>query len=373
MKLHGPIRLLVLALSLPLMLTCNKKSSDDGSGATSVTYKYFLYAANSGSNDVSTFSMDSNTGLLTMVGSNVPAHTTPLNVAGGGGSAPFLYVLNSGSTDISGYSVNTSTGALTALAGSPFATGAAGAQSITATANFVYAAAQSANKVYGFSINQSTGALTPVGNWATGNNPVDLVVVYGVSSQYLYVANNGGTIDAFSINAGTGALTELAGAPYTAGTSPNGLTAAPGYLFAAVTGGSEVGIWSIDSTTGALTPVPGEPFGVGYGSSVVGAYPIGQFVYLQGGATSIVGGVLNGSGVPGAMSGSPFNMAAGPNGGFAFDPTLKFMYAHGGDGNIYGFGINGITGALTALSTPSFAAGTGAGGVRSMIMGQFAQ
>ena len=64
--------------------------------------RQFLYVANSGSNDISIFAIDNNTGALTAIS----------RVAAGGGpsflvsSRNFLYSLNSFSNDISGYAVN---------------------------------------------------------------------------------------------------------------------------------------------------------------------------------------------------------------------------------------------------------------------------
>jgi len=97
-----------------------------GSAPASVTVDptgRFVYAANSGSNDVSAFSIDPYNGVLIPVGgSPYPAGTAPSSVTVDS-SGKFVYVTNASSNNISGYSINQSTGALSTISGSPFATG----------------------------------------------------------------------------------------------------------------------------------------------------------------------------------------------------------------------------------------------------------
>jgi 6-phosphogluconolactonase (cycloisomerase 2 family) len=97
-----------------------------GSGPASVTVDptgRFAYAANSGSNNVSAFSIDPFNGVLIPVsGSPYAAGTAPSSVAVDS-SGKFVYVTNASSNNISVYSINQSTGALSAISGSPFATG----------------------------------------------------------------------------------------------------------------------------------------------------------------------------------------------------------------------------------------------------------
>ena len=83
----------------------------------------FAFIANSGSGNVSAFTVSSNGVLSPLPGSPFPA---------GAGAEfmaldsvhKFLYVSNQNSDNLSAFSVNTSTGVLTVVPGSPFATGA---------------------------------------------------------------------------------------------------------------------------------------------------------------------------------------------------------------------------------------------------------
>ena len=77
---------------------------------------------------LSTFSIAADGGLTQIQGSPVTAGTDPCSVAVDP-SGGFVYVANSGSANVSGYSINATTGALTALTGSPF-TGLNGADTI---------------------------------------------------------------------------------------------------------------------------------------------------------------------------------------------------------------------------------------------------
>jgi DNA-binding beta-propeller fold protein YncE len=83
----------------------------------------FLYVTNITSNNVSTYAIDPNSGVLTQItGSPFPAGTGADSVS----IEPlgkFGYVANAYSSNISAYAIDPATGALNAVGGSPFATG----------------------------------------------------------------------------------------------------------------------------------------------------------------------------------------------------------------------------------------------------------
>src|SRR3981081_3984846 len=97
-----------------------------GKGPSSIAVDFngqFIYVANNGgSNNVSAFSVDPTTGILTPVaGSCCPAGANPLSLALGA-TVKFLFTANPDATNssISGFKVDTNSGALTPLSGSPF-------------------------------------------------------------------------------------------------------------------------------------------------------------------------------------------------------------------------------------------------------------
>ena len=132
---------------------------------TTAVVKNFLYTGNSGSNNVSAFSVDPVTGVLTSVPGS-PFATG--GVAGSFGMSltatpddKFLVAANAASMTISVFSV-AANGALSPVAGSPFSTGASG-QLVSAkvTSDGKFLAVSSASNILMFNIS-ATGALTPV-------------------------------------------------------------------------------------------------------------------------------------------------------------------------------------------------------------------
>lgn len=81
----------------------------------------FAYVANSGSNNISTYSIDPKTGALT-AGAAAPAGTKPVSVTVDS-TGQYAYTANSGSNNVSGFSIDQSTGALSPVSGSPFTAG----------------------------------------------------------------------------------------------------------------------------------------------------------------------------------------------------------------------------------------------------------
>jgi 6-phosphogluconolactonase len=75
----------------------------------------------------------------------------------------FLFVSNQNANNLSAFSINTSTGILTPIPGSPFATGAVPhGVAVDPRGKFVVVGNQNDNSVSVFSINSSNGALTPI-------------------------------------------------------------------------------------------------------------------------------------------------------------------------------------------------------------------
>ena len=70
----------------------------------------FAYVANSGSNDVSMYTINAATGVLSSIGA-IAAGLSPSSIAIHP-SGKFAYVTNSGSNNVSMYSIDAATGAL---------------------------------------------------------------------------------------------------------------------------------------------------------------------------------------------------------------------------------------------------------------------
>jgi 6-phosphogluconolactonase len=133
----------------------------------------------------------------------------------------FAYVTNSGSNNVSAYTVNATTGTLTPVAGSPFATGSTPySVAVDPTGKFVYVPSSSGT-VWAYALTAATGALTSVTGspFATGTAPFSVAV--DPSGKFAYVANLGSNnVSAYTIDTNTGALTQITGSPFTAGSNP---------------------------------------------------------------------------------------------------------------------------------------------------------
>jgi hypothetical protein len=196
----------------------------------------FLFVANSGSNNVSVFSVNSGSGFLTPVsGSPFPAGTAPVALAMGDG---LLFAANSGSNNVSVYMVNTTaasgTGFLTQVANSPFSAGAA-PSALVYFSPTLYVANSASNNVSAFAVAPTTGAFTAVSGspFSVGAKPMAMVTLSPPASNvaqqmFLYVANAGSNdLSAFTLGQG-GILTAAPGFPFPAGTDPQGLVFACG-------------------------------------------------------------------------------------------------------------------------------------------------
>ncbi|MFZ1766233.1 MAG: beta-propeller fold lactonase family protein, partial [Candidatus Nitrotoga sp.] len=98
----------------------------------------FAYVANQNSDNVSAYTIDAGTGVLTPVtGSPFPAGDAPRSVTVSPNGA-FAYVANLISSNVSAYTINAVTGTLTPVAGSPFTAGTA-PTSVTVSPNGAFA------------------------------------------------------------------------------------------------------------------------------------------------------------------------------------------------------------------------------------------
>jgi 6-phosphogluconolactonase len=307
-------------------------------GAAAVTYvPKFAYVANSGSNSISEYSINTNGTLLELAGSPLPDSNGPVSVAATPSGA-FVYAVDA-NHKVSGYSAGVS-GTLTAVPGSPFSgftapvalatdpsntyvfvvdqmtspnpgriwmekigsdgsltpVNSAPNNSNTATAvamapgSFYFFVLNSAEKTivafeagYAFNSPSITG---PNGTASTGNGPSAVAV--DPTSNFVYVANRtDGTVSAYKISDGNdghnqGAPFPVAGSPYIAGTSPSAVVAEPSgkYLYVANSGSSNIFAYKIKATTGALTRIAGS-FPTGSAPDSLSVSNNGKFLYAS--------------------------------------------------------------------------------------------
>jgi 6-phosphogluconolactonase len=183
-----------------------------------------------------------------------------------------LYVLNSASASISGYSLDSLTGIPTMLSSAPYvattATGYPRFMVIDATGRYLYVVVCSdfrgdSYNLLGYAIDSKTGALTPLSSSpiTTGKNPV--AIVADPTGRWLYVGAD--AVYGYAI-APDGSLSAVPGFPGTISDPALYLVfeASGKYLYA----GNDKGItgFIVDPTTGALTAGPSFPFPSGTGA-----------------------------------------------------------------------------------------------------------
>lgn len=293
----------------------------------------FLYVANSGSADVSTYAVATG-GLLTPdviaptptgTGTNQPFS---LAIDPTGTLAPYLYV---GSNDnpnstIETFSIAggvlTQVGAATLTGDEPFSL------AVDSTDGFLYSANVFTPSVTGYSIAPATGQLTVLGTSPFGSLAAPYAVAAYPTGQYVYVTDMGadpataaGSINEYSYD-NTGTLTFVQSKPV--GIGPQGIAIDPAgkFLYVTNTNDGTVSAFTIDSTTGNLTAVAGSPFTSGPAivtpdePSAAAVDPSGQFLYVANSDTENVSAfTINATtGVLTPVAGSPFACTLGGEG-----------------------------------------------------------
>jgi 6-phosphogluconolactonase len=172
---------------------------------------------------IEAFTIDRATGALTEVaGSPFPAAGTgPFKLAMDP-QGNFVYVTFSGSNTVSSYRINRNSGALK-LNGSATAGNGTGAVKTDPSGKFLYVANSSDNTVSAFLIDWTTGALTPIAGSpvVTGIDPN----VFATSNSFLYVFGGNAfgvqkSISGYAIDTLSGVLTPVPGSPFTGHGSP---------------------------------------------------------------------------------------------------------------------------------------------------------
>lgn len=298
----------------------------------------FLYAANSGENDVSVFNV-ATTGALTEQTPRTAVGTAPTLIAMDA-DGTYLYVGNTGQQpSISVFSIDQTTGALTPVPQPPSANNTAyiGLTPInmTVSGSFLYVTGQGLQGyVLAFPLNNGVLGTPPPGSpYLAGNNPYGLITSTVAGATYLYTANKlDNSVSEFSINA-DGSLTALPGSPIAINfTGPTALLTDPleRYLFVADQGSGNLDGFSIG---GAATG----PSGSGSGSG-------------SGNAGSV--GSLN------LLPSAPFATKTAPT-AMAVDSVGRYVFVAGQStpGSLQSFFLAGVNGTLTLIKSYSIAPG----------------
>jgi 6-phosphogluconolactonase (cycloisomerase 2 family) len=240
--------------------------------------KKFLYAANSGEGDVSLYTI-STVGVLTEVTPRTVVGTAPTLLAMDSAGA-FLYVGNTGSFNISVFSISASTGALTPV-GSPFPIGLNPiSMTLSPSGGFLYVTGQVQNTgiIEAFAVTQGVPTVVANSPFTTGNAPYGLTIAPG--GGFLYTANLlDNSISEFPINAdGSLGLANVVGEQYS---GPNALLIDKSgkYMYVANQGSTNLAAYSIGSD-GGLTLLTTSPFGTAASPNVIASDSAGKYLFV---------------------------------------------------------------------------------------------
>ncbi len=354
-------------------------------GTEAVTYTpKFAYVANSLSNTVSTYAIDANTGALSEVDQNGSAAGTAVATGTSPGSVSvdpsgkFAYVANIGSNTISAYAIDANTGALSEIdqngsaAGNAIVAGPA-PESVTVdpSGRFAYVT-NSNNTISAYTIDTVSGALTeidqngPLAGTTVSAGVTPRSISIDPSGKFAYVANQGdSSVSAYTINVNTGALTSVGTAIAAGGEFTRSVSIDPlgKFVFAVNHGGfnpGSIAVYGIDAGTGTLTPVSGSPF-VSYGGpNSVNIDPTGKFAYVSNsyGSSWVYQISPFGRLTPvdiAATTDEPVSIRVDPSGKFVYTASNSATYI--APGSISGYMIDSLTGSLTAIAGSPFLTG----------------
>jgi len=337
----------------------------------------FLFVANQNSNDVSAFSIDATTGVLTAAGpTSTGAASGPRSLTVHP-SGMYVYTANGTATGtLSIFSVNATTGALALQGGSPLST-VPDPRSVRAdpSGKYLFVASETGQVQQGYSISTVNGTLSALGVTRTRSQPVAMAMSSSTSSlspqpRYAYaVASTANTVRSHSVNASSGALSFLNS--YTVGNGPVAVVVDPYGRFVYTVNNTVDSLsgYSINDTTGALSRIDllpglvGNDLATGTDPQRLTVDPSGRFLYVSLTTAAATGQVqafrIGADGTLTEISGSPYTVGAEPK-QLGIDPTGQFLYVVNQDsgqanGTVTAFSINPASGPaggqLTTLGT----------------------
>ncbi|HPF31062.1 MAG TPA: beta-propeller fold lactonase family protein [Candidatus Saccharibacteria bacterium] len=304
-----------------------------------------VYVNNNRSHNISMFSRDTETGLLTLLGI-VTSGQYPRGLA----ISPddkFVYSSDSASNSITRYSRDTTTGMLTKLGGTPVVGNSPRDIAISPDGATLYVADSYSDDLDMFSRDISTGALTSKGTRSPGSAPECIKV--SPAGDYAYVSNySSNNIAMYSRNTSTGSLYSLKPATIATGTGPWGIAISPdgASVYAINKDSSTISMYSRSSSTGLLSTLSPVSVVTGAEGFHIAISADGYSVYATSGAEdalymydrNISTGVLTQM--------SPTSIATGNHPDFVLiSPDDRFVYVANDN--------NGAQGSITIYSRNS--------------------
>jgi 6-phosphogluconolactonase len=336
---------LLICASMAMWVACGKTSNR------------FLYAAIPTSNQILIFREDPNAGVLTQLAGSPVTAGLGVEALVLHPSKKFMYAANSGQDNISLFKLS-STGAITEVTPRTNSGGTAPTLiAIDPAGAYLYVGNAGSDSISVFSIDSSTGALTPITQSSTGSVSVGigmspLNMQLAPSGKILYASGQGvtGVVQAFAVNAGVFSNQPVAGSPYTTGNGPYGLTigSSGGFLYTANKIDGSISEFKINSD-GSLTALAGSPIGqTGAGPTALMIDNSGKYMYVAN-SQNLQTYSLGSDGSLTLNTISQSSTAAQPN-TIVSDPSGKYLFV-GSLSAIESLSLDGSTGGLTSVAT----------------------
>jgi len=340
----------VMAVSICFWMGCGGSST---AGTTS------MYVATQGSAQIFGYRSNINSGNLSSI------NGSPF-IAGAGATSividpthAFAFVANTGTSDISRFSISAN-GTLVAMSPNQALVGTPGGMTMDSSGKFLFVTLPQNNQISIFAV--SSGNLSEVPNSPFSSDAFNIqapiAVAVSPKSNFLYVANQvalnqvNGSISIFSFDPTSGVLPVLNPAtpniaaaafpPVQAGTTPSAIAISPGGSFVYVTnsGTNNLDGFAVDTgatnptNVGDLVPIVGTPFPAGLHPVAAAIDPSGQFLYVVNQNSNTVTGykIAHTDGKLTTLANSPFNTGAGPV-AIGISPTNKFLYVSNNSAN----------------------------------------
>jgi len=276
--------------------------------------KKFLVVANSAAASTSVFGINTSSAVLTAVqGSPFTAQANEARLAMHP-SGKFVYGLSSTPAQIDGYNFDTNTGTISPLSGFPASLSGSGEMGLAVSPNgtFLYTSNPNTNLITTFAV-ANNGGIMRLGTTSPSKASPGFLT-FDTSGNFLFAINRGGALGGGSVSvfkvALTGGLAEVAGSPFTAGSTPVIAAFSDGVLYVVNQTSSNLSAFALNASTGQLTGITGSPYQLGTGPVSVAPAVRGNFLIVTnsasgtGGAISVFAVATDGTLTP--VSGSPF-------------------------------------------------------------------
>ncbi|MEQ9365652.1 MAG: beta-propeller fold lactonase family protein [Leptospirales bacterium] len=215
----------------------------------------------------------------------------------------------------------------------------------------------SSSTVHQFAVNDTTGVFTALSPATVGSGANVWDLEAHPNNNFMYAADRtGGVVYQYAVNALYGQLSPLAPATVvTTSSDPVGMAIHPGgaHAYVGFLSGSGIDMFSIDAATGLWTAkTPGNVGGCSGAKDMV-FHPNGNFLFVvcDGGNNitrySIDGaGQLTSLGGTGGIGTQPSGLGITPDGAYLYVTNQQTS-------QVFLFAVDGATGSLSALGTPS--------------------